>query len=379
MKTEYKCIYFISINPFSYLPMMRFLIPGIGQMKSCVISSVIKGYSTPGNNVKTEPLCVFDSKQHFDAQSSVDKIVKYARLCAKILKILFSKENNIIYTVDYQVLAIILLFKSIFRKNIRIVYHQFELFEPEHSSFPDKYLQKIVLKYVQHIYLTVFPEVNRAEYFKQISNYPQLPVYIIPNTNSCYSVEIKNGIHQKNIFSKKKIVGYVGHMGTSHYALNYLKFIAENKNIDCIFLFIGRIESEISMILAKAAEIDSRIVITGELSHDDLLQYYKNIDVGIILYKGVNKNVEWCAPNKLYEYWSFGIPVLAHQLKGLRDIWFDPHLGELVDFENPSTIESGLKKLLGFTDEQREELRNIFKDKLTIEKYLPLLELSMQA
>lgn len=49
------------------------------------------------------------------------------------------------------------------------------------------------------------------------------------------------------------------------------------------------------------------------------LEVTSNADLGLVSYAHMYLNTEFCAPNKIWEYSGFGVPMLANDVKGLKD------------------------------------------------------------
>ncbi len=97
------------------------------------------------------------------------------------------------------------------------------------------------------------------------------------------------------------------------------------------------------------------------------------IHYGFILYKGVDKNFEFCAPNKLYEYWAYGIPVFAHHLKGLVPVIMPNLLGRTIDFQS-NELEALINDLMGMPVPDRKGIQGYFTSHLTLDNYIaPLI------
>jgi hypothetical protein len=83
----------------------------------------------------------------------------------------------------------------------------------------------------------------------------------------------------------------------------------------------------------------------------------------------VDVNFEFCAPNQLYEYWSYGIPVVAHQLPGLIPVFDDSLKGKLFDFNTSETIAE-TATFLQNGNTSKKALQQLFSDTLDVRKQL---------
>ena len=142
--------------------------------------------------------------------------------------------------------------------------------------------------------------------------------------------------------------------------INY-HFILRNKEI--IFLFIGRKNDSIKKIEKEKQFTNLHFI--DAVPHEELNQIYPFIDLGVILYKGNGLNYEFCAPNKLYELWSNGIPVIGHQLKGLTPLFNTNTKGILTNFDDIRQISKAIVKCKE-KDKNKDVLIQIFKEELSI-------------
>jgi glycosyltransferase involved in cell wall biosynthesis len=138
-------------------------------------------------------------------------------------------------------------------------------------------------------------------------------------------------------------------------------------------IFIGKQSDELKNYIQNNSF--EHIYFFDEVPHSELSSIYGYIDYGLILYKPIDLNFDNCAPNKLYEYWAHGVPVLAHNLKGLEGLIKEP-MGTLVNLYNFNTnIFFNIKKL---TDEQRNLIKKEFIQNFEVNKFQKELEQKLQ-
>lgn len=113
--------------------------------------------------------------------------------------------------------------------------------------------------------------------------------------------------------------------GSSYY--DNLKRKYESKKI----IFIPQIDPPYHLLITKLAQIG-------------ILTYYPNfgsVDGAI--------NPLYCAPNKIFEYGKFGLPMLSNKIPGLLSIFNTYHCGECIEMPlNISNIKEAIEKI--FTD-----------------------------
>lgn len=366
-----KC-YFFSISSLSFFPVFKyilncFLLNKNNKSDTCyLIESHIKGFPDYSNKINTHFYCQFNSISEFNNMSILIKIKRYFWTVFFLFKAIISK-NTIIYTSDYQVLFIAFkLFKLLGKSNVKLIYHQYELLESEHKR---NILQKIKSN-KSFIDFVIFPEINRLNYFINHTDFPSKNSFVFPNT-CCVNKEkpIRNSI--LNQFKIDDIIiAHIGNVGFNHFFNEFIhSFNSAKLPQNYKLIFIGKQSDELKKY--TRSNLFNNIYFFDEIPHKELSSIYSYIDYGLILYKPIDLNFDYCAPNKLYEYWAHGVPVLAHNLKGLTDI-VSNNLGYLKDFNNLSTdIFTNIKKL---TEERRSLIKEEFSHKFDVIKYQNQLE-----
>jgi hypothetical protein len=77
----------------------------------------------------------------------------------------------------------------------------------------------------------------------------------------------------------------------------------------------------------------------------------------------------------MYEYWSSGVPVIAHKLISLEPLFINPIQGILTDLSNPDIFYNDLITLSERLETwDRNALRQHFKDHFELNKYISGLD-----
>jgi len=92
--------------------------------------------------------------------------------------------------------------------------------------------------------------------------------------------------------------------------------------------------------------LQDRVSIKGRLPYAELMQYTRCADLGLTLDKDSNPNYRFSLPNKLFDYISAGIPVLASDLIEIKQIITSYKVGRIVDEVEPTRIAVAVKQLL---------------------------------
>jgi hypothetical protein len=249
----------------------------------------------------------------------------------------------------------------------KIIYHQFELVDSDELSFISSAMWRVVKNHAaEYIQMAIFPEKNRLTSFAtETGVVPCEKCYLLPNTTVVASFSVT----QSFLFPPDAVViGHIGSIGNNHYVGVLEELLARNKsNKNLYFLVIGQYSDEIKQrFLSKG---NPRLVLKDLVPHNELPQYYRQMDYGLILYKGVSKNFEYCAPNKLYEYLTYGVRVLAHPLAGLKELKLPDQLLSLIDFESDNRHEITAKYLLS-KNHSKKEILTYFSKNLSIDHFM---------
>ncbi|MFP4368686.1 MAG: glycosyltransferase [Candidatus Kapaibacterium sp.] len=110
----------------------------------------------------------------------------------------------------------------------------------------------------------------------------------------------------------------------------------------------GRNKDEIALVenLLAQKELEYKTEITGWLSYSKLEGYLNNATIGVIPLKDIFYNRYLTAPSKLFDYLSFGIPVVATKLPSVEDLIGHSGCGKLVEAGNPEALADSIMKIL---------------------------------
>ena len=123
--------------------------------------------------------------------------------------------------------------------------------------------------------------------------------------------------------------------------LDYMKAVAEAlaaTNSEYYFVIMGfdlyktNAYQELKKIYDKVIEIPS---IPAPLH----LEVTSHASIGLVFYEDFSLNQAFCAPNKIYEYAGFGIPMIANKIPGLENTVGKFQAGECVKFIASNLID----------------------------------------
>lgn len=116
---------------------------------------------------------------------------------------------------------------------------------------------------------------------------------------------------------------------------------------DVVLAFRGYGVYEDTMRQVIAAErLESRVTLLPPVPMNDLVLSAIGADLGLVLYKPVNLNNLYAAPNKLFEFIMAGVPCVGSDLPYIRQILCDSDLGVVFRPGDSSDMARAIMELL---------------------------------
>ena len=234
----------------------------------------------------------------------------------------------------------------------RHVMQLMELIEyiPRFGKF--SFLKVPIDKYARNAWKVVVPQIDRAYIQKTWWNLKNVP-YVLPNKP--YRLDYGNptdDMNEKlNIMKneKRKIILYLGVIGADR---NLDKFAsAVQNNSDYALYLIGRAAYGQDEYLNDLLKNYSNIVYLGFFNPPNHLYFLQEAYIGILPYITKSSlhysvlNAQYCAPNKIYEYAGFGVPVIGTDVLGLKRPLETYKLGVVVNEISSITVSNAIKKI----------------------------------
>lgn len=147
---------------------------------------------------------------------------------------------------------------------------------------------------------------------------------------------------------RNRVIGYIGSLQLKKGVdLLLTAFSALRDKNYSLVLVGGRNSAEIEPVARRVRELglDEQVEITGWLPFSEVEKYLDRISVGIIPLQDIFYNRYLTAPNKLFDYLSRGIPIVARDLPAIRDFMKNGEEGILYDREDPADITNAIEKI----------------------------------
>ncbi len=323
-----------------------------GYLQNAVpIINIAQYFNALNNNVKI--ICGYSSKEQADEllkkgievyslniqEKNVNNIFKilykitywiYFRYRAnKMLK----KESDVDFLyVSTADTAIVL--RGLFEKKYKYFLHLREL----HDANP--YYMKLIRKSAQLAYKVIVPEGNRAYLYYNFLKLNQVPT-VIPNKPFSHPRKKQMDINflepeiQQKIKSKKNII-YQGPLHSERNLSELLKVLKNNNEYNVILM--GKDHG----MLKKYKKINSNIIYISFISPPLHLNITSWAHIGIITYDDKSLNTIYCAPNKIWEFAGFGIPILSSPNLGVKNFITVNKIGVLANYSKVNEIKQAI-------------------------------------
>lgn len=189
-------------------------------------------------------------------------------------------------------------------------------------------------------------------------HFPNKPISIIKNFPS--NSQIINPINYRsmlNLPSDSIIIIYQGRLLNCRGIEQVIHALKYNPRF--YFMIIGEGEKKDSYIIETLlVGVDKRVFFLGEVPYFELLNWTLGADIGTALIDPISLSYKLALPNKLFEYFKAGIPVVATDLPAIRRVFEKYPFGRLIEPNtHPKEIASALLDVYNNSYEYSEVVR----------------------
>ncbi len=279
-------------------------------------------------------------------------------------------------------------FKMVFRRgflfykfiNIRLffylLFHSFDILVSNDldtllPNFLIARLKRLPLVFDAHEYFTGVPELQNRPFVKWVwttiekSIFPHLKSVMTVSDSIAEQYEKQYGIKPVVVRNCARSSEEIKPLSRSEMGVpeDYLLLILQGgginidrggeelleavSTIEKVFLFIAGSGDVIEILKEKAITLNvfDRIRFIPKLPWKELMKYTKSADAGLTLDKDTNLNYHFSLPNKLFDYISSGIPVIAGNLPEVRKILEEKNCGIIIPSVTPEEIRKAIVKI----------------------------------
>lgn len=344
--------------------------------KNCHITTVHPSFDTRIFSKECKTLaksgyCVYLIVSHLkDEETDGVKIIALPEVKSRIMrmikktKLAFKKAREInahIYHIhDPELIPIGLLLKIIGKK---VIYDVHE--DVPRQILSKSYIPKILRPIISKVF-EIFENfaAKRFDYLIAVTpfirdRFLKLGCRAVDVQNMPLLSEFTNIEHHWN--NKEKAVCYVGGINKIrgiYEMLEAIKMLPE-----CKLYLAGPIEDD---KVREAIEKTPNAIYLGYLNRDEMKKMFGKVIVGLVLFHPEENHIN-AQPNKLFEYMSAGIPVIASNFPLWKEIIEKNNCGICVNPLDPKEIADAIKYLLEHPQEAKKMGEN--GRKAVLEKY----------
>jgi glycosyltransferase involved in cell wall biosynthesis len=268
----------------------------------------------------------------------------------------------------YAFFNIRLFFSLLFRKHDLLVADDLDTLLP---NFLVSKIRRIPMVYDSHEYFTGVPEIQNRPFVKWV--WKTIERFIFPHLGNIITVSdsiadkyfqeygirpiiVRNcaessdaikiitrkeiGIGSENLFVVLQGTGINADRGGE-------ELVDALKMTDGIVLLIIGSGDVLPLLKVKVRDLDisNKVRFIPALPWEEMMRYSKSADVGLSLDKDTNLNYRFSLPNKLFDYISAGIPVIAGNLQEVKKIIEEKECGIIIPDISPIEISKAIIRL----------------------------------
>lgn len=306
---------------------------------------VIIGYCSDKNtiaNLESQGVIYFETIINDTKENKIGKFFKLYSYKKKVKKIVSNefKNDSVLWLYGNQ--NIWLLHKLV--GNFKSILY---LFETPQLKVGLRY--KILSPFLdytstmQKAWKVVCCEYNRAHITKAYFNLEKLPM-VIPNKPDLDISKLKNVLNDEIevLFKDKKVILYQGIFNFPERRLDELCESIHYLPKEYLVCIMGGDDANKAKLINKYAS--DRVVFLPFIAAPYHLEITKKAFIGFLSYFSTKGSIEnaintlYCAPNKIYEYSCFGVPMLSNDVPGLSLLFERYNSGKVVSKFTPENL-----------------------------------------
>ena len=125
------------------------------------------------------------------------------------------------------------------------------------------------------------------------------------------------------------------------------------------YLFL--LEKKLKSLANKLGILGKKVIFMDRVPQKELLRYTAGADFGIIPYPDIDLNTKYCTPNKMFEFLTANVPMIANDsLVTVGNMFEEFHLGNTISFDSAKEVADGVKEAIKTMDKKqiKQNLKN---------------------
>jgi glycosyltransferase involved in cell wall biosynthesis len=163
--------------------------------------------------------------------------------------------------------------------------------------------------------------------------------------------ELNRKIIQKkvNFPTENKVILYQGVLNPGRGIKPTIEALHFLTDIDFVIIGYGKVEQELKDFV-KQQKLEKRVHFLGRIPNEELPNYTRMADVGIVLEEPLGKSFEFSLPNKLFDYIHAELPIVSGTLPEIKKVIETHKVGVIVESYTPKSIANMIEELVSSAD-----------------------------
>lgn len=221
---------------------------------------------------------------------------------------------------------------------LNYVLNLYELFD-----YSPRYIKGLE-KFAKNAKLIICSNLDRANILRVWWKLGKTPDVIL---NKPYSE-----LSERNLFLTDELAGLLEPIKDKKKII-YQGIISPERELEGICRYINQSENFALIIMGKETDYLKKLkTICPSIVHIPFvappyhLHVTSHADIGILTYDHSSLNNIFCAPNKLWEFSNFSIPMVGNDIPGLLNTIVTNRMGECIDFQKEEQVAKTLHSIL---------------------------------
>lgn len=235
-----------------------------------------------------------------------------------------------------------------------------ELFDDR--TINGKIYKRVLAKCMPSSLVNIVPEYNRANILRALFRLNRTPV-VLPNKPS--RILDKNTIDSLkgkfkdiiDLINNRKVILYQGILSEERNLENFVTACSTLPNDEYVTILLGKYNS----LVDKYKSINPNLIHIPFIPAPGHLFITSLAYIGIVTYEASSLNLVYCAPNKIFEYGAYGIPMLCNDVPGLQYTVGASDSGVICDSSNTKSIIEGVEMIIKNYDTMSHNALNYYK------------------
>lgn len=238
----------------------------------------------------------------------------------------------------------------------RLVYDSHELYTERNKEFPMPRLHRLSRRWVERWLIRKCDSVITVN--ESISGW-LAQTYSIPKPHVIMNLPImgddeagaesgRDLYREARIPLDQKIVLYIGSLTFNRGLEKLIQAVASLEGVTLVLMgpHQDHQKQALSDLAGKQGLDSERFRIFGPVAKEEVVAYAQSAFVGVAPIQNACKSYYYCLPNKLFEYMSAGLPVIASDFPEMRKIVLGEKIGMVFDAESVSALRQSICMML---------------------------------